>query len=642
MAEPIARKRKDGTTAWYARVKMATGEWDTVRLRAARDRPSARKLNHQLQEAEDRKSKGLAPGGALFIGTFAELCDHAWKRHCKGLAGAKEEASRLHIHGGARADRDELGPSPLGPLLATLITPTRLEEYFADLAETPTVRGRPMSPRAINRIRSTFSTVFAVAQRFGKWPKGEDNNPAIATLQRDAAKHEIRTLTVSQILPVLEAAGEYWDGPFAVCLLAGLRRGEMLALQKQDVDLDRGVIIVRRSGDRDTTKGNTHDPLPIHDELVPYLERWMKSPGPWMFPNREGGQRTENQRFDLRLQAALVRAGYVDHYEFRCRCSVCPLRRLADDAGRPVKRGGHIERHDDDAPRRCEGCGTKLICTPKAIKINFHATRHSFATAALESGASLQGVQKLMRHSDPRLTTEIYGHVSTGFLADEVDRINLRAEARPGEPRRRGANAANGGRWTTPPRIEPTPEPRGLVTPVRRGPWGVVGGGDSDAEPSMKMASGIVEPTGIEPVTYALRKQGRATVDAPHASQALANPSEFSRRASISASHGSAAKASVNSTSVTPVRRGSRPASQAREGSSSMREHPSAAPADGQQDTAAPVLLTVGDVARRLQVSEKWVRYRIELGELEPIRLGGSRMRISAAALEAFVQRSQR
>lgn len=73
-----------------------------------------------------------------------------------------------------------------------------------------------------------------------------------------------------------------------------------------------------------------------------------------------------------------------------------------------------------------------------------------------------------------------------------------------------------------------------------------------------------------------------------------------------------------------------------------MREHPSAAPADGQQDTAAPVLLTVGDVARRLQVSEKWVRYRIELGELEPIRLGGSRMRISAAALEAFVQRSQR
>src|SRR6185503_3224200 len=237
MAESIARKRKDGSTAWYARVKLATGQWDTVRLRAAKDKTSARKLNHELQEAEDRKAKGLAPGGALFIGTFAELCDLAWEKHLSTLAGAEHEASRLHVHGGARADRDELGPSPLGPVLAKLVDSVMLETYFADLATTPTRRGKQMSPGAINRIRATFSTVFTTAQRFGKWPK--DSNPAQGTVERETDKVEIRTLDVREILPVLEAAGDYWAGPFAVCLLAGLRRSEMLALQKRDVDLDK-------------------------------------------------------------------------------------------------------------------------------------------------------------------------------------------------------------------------------------------------------------------------------------------------------------------------------------------------------------------------------------------------------------------
>lgn len=656
MAEPVKRVRKDGSIAWYARVKLASGEWDTVRLRAARDKTSARKLNHELQEAEDRKAKGLAPGGALFVGTFAELCDFAWKKHIALAAGAESEASRLHIHGGAKADREMLGPSPLGPMLAKLVDATVLESYFADLTANPE-DGRPtgLAPRTINRIRSTFSVVFETAARLGKWVKG--HNPAQETVEREADKVTIRTLTKEQILAVLEHAGDYWDGPFAVCLLAGLRRGEMLALQKADVDLAAGVILVRRTvrqskkkgrESRGTTKGNRHDALPIHDELRPYLERWMESPGAWMFPDHDGAQRTKHQRFELRLQAAMVRAGIIEHYEYRCRRAAAgsPRRHGQTSKGCPLRvsperGGGYQEIHPDDAVRYCPGCNMKMSVTPKAPWINFHATRHTFATAMLESGATLQGVQKLMRHSDPRLTTEIYGHLSAGFLADDLDKLDLRAAPTASERRRSRANGDEKVTSTTSVRMAPAPAAPGRVTPLRRGRAGRGGGEIAVDESSMKMASGMVEPTGIEPVTYALRMHRSTTGTVPHGSQTLALAGVFSPDGSVSASQSSARKGAVNSGSVTPVRRGSRVASQASDPERRMLEHGSAPGGEAEPETAT-VLLPVAEVARRLSVSLKWVRYRIDTGELPHVRVAGNHRRVSEAALAAFVERLKR
>ncbi len=38
-------------------------------------------------------------------------------------------------------------------------------------------------------------------------------------------------------------------------------------------------------------------------------------------------------------------------------------------------------------------------------------------------GANLAAVQRLLHHSDPRITTEIYGHLLPGYLRAEVDRL---------------------------------------------------------------------------------------------------------------------------------------------------------------------------------------------------------------------------
>ena len=42
--------------------------------------------------------------------------------------------------------------------------------------------------------------------------------------------------------------------------------------------------------------------------------------------------------------------------------------------------------------------------------------RHSTASLLLMKGADLAAVQKIMRHQDPRITTEVYGHLQTTYL----------------------------------------------------------------------------------------------------------------------------------------------------------------------------------------------------------------------------------
>lgn len=49
---------------------------------------------------------------------------------------------------------------------------------------------------------------------------------------------------------------------------------------------------------------------------------------------------------------------------------------------------------------------------------DFHALRHTFGTMLALSGTSPQIAQKLMRHSDPKLTQNIYTHLSTAEMRD--------------------------------------------------------------------------------------------------------------------------------------------------------------------------------------------------------------------------------
>jgi hypothetical protein len=57
--------------------------------------------------------------------------------------------------------------------------------------------------------------------------------------------------------------------------------------------------------------------------------------------------------------------------------------------------------------------------------------KNTTATLLLTAGVPPFAVQRILRHSDPKLTTEIYGHLVPGFLRDAIDRLRLQPVSGP-------------------------------------------------------------------------------------------------------------------------------------------------------------------------------------------------------------------
>lgn len=57
-------------------------------------------------------------------------------------------------------------------------------------------------------------------------------------------------------------------------------------------------------------------------------------------------------------------------------------------------------------------------------KLDIHALRHTCATRLFRSGAQLMQIQRILGHSDPKLTAEIYAHVDVDDLRGAVEGLS--------------------------------------------------------------------------------------------------------------------------------------------------------------------------------------------------------------------------
>jgi Phage integrase family len=71
----------------------------------------------------------------------------------------------------------------------------------------------------------------------------------------------------------------------------------------------------------------------------------------------------------------------------------------------------------------------KLWPAAQARPLRFHDIRHTTASLLIMAGADLPAVQRIMRHTDPRITTEFYAHLSPGYLRSAIDRLAINPNA---------------------------------------------------------------------------------------------------------------------------------------------------------------------------------------------------------------------
>ena len=197
---------------------------------------------------------------------------------------------------------------------------------------------------------------------------------------------------------------------FRTMVATGLRPGEAIALEPDDLDYSKGRIRVARAITRGrvepcktTAQGEFHYvdmPTALADELRTWEARCLEEalragqPRPrWLFPGTTGGPRPRILEGHLDETSRLARA----------------FKRILKAAGLP----GHFSPH---------------------------CLRHTYATHQLAAGESIYYVQRQLRHADIRMTVGTYGSWLPAGDRAAADRhfsrlLGRRADGRP----RRGA-----------------------------------------------------------------------------------------------------------------------------------------------------------------------------------------------------------
>jgi integrase len=242
---------------WYLRWKGPDGRWRD-QVSTAQSKTAARRLAGELERRAERQRLGLEPLPTDSAMTLGQLCDW-WLRERCPASSAYRERSRLRRH---------VLATSLGALPLTAVTAARVEERQREMERDGLARSY------VNGLRRVLHTVFARARRDGLW---SGPNPVDEVEKRPEPKRAYVTLRAEEVPLLLAAVPDAWLAVFATALYTGLRKGELFGLRKSDVDLEHRMITVRRSYDRETTKGGHADAIPIAEALIPFLEEALAS-----------------------------------------------------------------------------------------------------------------------------------------------------------------------------------------------------------------------------------------------------------------------------------------------------------------------------------------------------------------------------
>lgn len=90
-----------------------------------------------------------------------------------------------------------------------------------------------------------------------------------------------------------------------------------------------------------------------------------------------------------------------------------------------TKKCGHSQKERDNKPRICPRCNKPLVAKGIPRPVRFHDLRHTTATLMLKAGVPLATVQRVLRHTDPAITSEIYGHLDLDDMRVAVNALSF-------------------------------------------------------------------------------------------------------------------------------------------------------------------------------------------------------------------------
>ena len=404
------------TSVWVRKTTTKAGavSYRVVLRRGGRGAPSetiASKLT-SLREANRIAREAKLAAEEARAGVFKEALTvgqalDAYELHLKGRPAAEGVAGIARLH---------LRPALAGVELADL-----KRARVQALADEKTQAG--LAPQTVRHIIGTLRAAWELAHR-GDLIEG--SNPAKSVVLPRVKSRVKHTLNAAELAVTIEELVSPWREAAALAGYLMLRPGELFALQKIDVDVDRRLVTVRRSWDRDQPKDGDQRIVPIAEHLMPFLERALKRAGasPLVLPGRDGSMmaRSNETKLTRKLQTAMIRAAAKGHESLVTGWTM-KCRRVRDDG---VHCHYEAEAARLEAGARCPRCGFVLWPVGRARPVRWYDLRHTGASYWIERGVTPVVVSAMLGHHDVELTMRTYVNLSADGLRAEIDRVGRR------------------------------------------------------------------------------------------------------------------------------------------------------------------------------------------------------------------------
>lgn len=288
-------------------------------------------------------------------------------------AAANNEASTVREKQGAL--RRAILPL-LGHLRLDRVSAREIEAYKSRRLASMTRKGKPPAAKTINE---ELAILYKMLRTAHEWEIIE-KVPFLRRLKQPPASFDFLDFEEAErLLAGAAKVDDPWSAMIPIALFTGLRLGELLALQWDDVDLPRRRLHVRRAMDG---RGVLKPPKSNRARVV-----------------------------DLPMRAVAV---FKEHRHLRGPFVFCMHN------GRPVRHGeceskGMDAVDDGPLARVCRRVGLR--------RIGWHGLRHTYASHLAMLGAKPGEVQELLGHASYSMTQR-YSHLSPKSRRSAVDLLD--------------------------------------------------------------------------------------------------------------------------------------------------------------------------------------------------------------------------
>jgi integrase len=345
-------RRNDGY--WVGQYGVQTAEGTKTRYIYGKRREDVRE---KLTKAIADRDGGLVyDAGNITVGEYLDrwlndsvrdtVRQRTWERY--------EQFVRVHL------------TPALGKIKLAKLTPAHVRGLYRDKLNSG------LAPRTVLHIHRAFSKALKQAAADGLIPR----NPAAPVKPPQPRGEEIRPLNREQVRVLFEAAsGDRLEALYIVAVTAGLRRGELQGLKWDDLDLEAGMLQVRRTCSEPKGGHIFEAPKSGKGRNI----RLTQSAVAALRIHRRRQLEERMYKADLWQEQGLV---------------------FPSTVGTPLW-GGNLNRAFKATLQRAG--------LPKSTR--FHDLRHTCATLLLKQAVNPKFVQELLGHADISLTLNVYSHV---------------------------------------------------------------------------------------------------------------------------------------------------------------------------------------------------------------------------------------